>query len=209
MALLQCPECGKEISDQASCCPHCGYKTSKKPALRKGGAVLLCLLVLALGTALLIGQTTLLWSKEDRLLLQCVKIIQDDLLAPDSIQIYDAGVLDCTKETPGMFVVTDENENEVPINTMVYIYYGAATKGGGVSDGLYAFREVQGAPINVFPYSDADQRDPSDMSEQERDQALENALRSIVALDIVENVITYGTEYSDNSVEMVLKKAVS
>lgn len=25
MALFNCPECGKEISDQAVSCPHCGY----------------------------------------------------------------------------------------------------------------------------------------------------------------------------------------
>ena len=25
MALIKCPECGKEISDRASACPHCGY----------------------------------------------------------------------------------------------------------------------------------------------------------------------------------------
>lgn len=25
MALMQCPECGKEISDSAKKCPHCGY----------------------------------------------------------------------------------------------------------------------------------------------------------------------------------------
>jgi ribosomal protein L37E len=25
MALTTCPECGKEISDQADLCPHCGY----------------------------------------------------------------------------------------------------------------------------------------------------------------------------------------
>lgn len=24
MALINCPECGKEISDKAACCPHCG-----------------------------------------------------------------------------------------------------------------------------------------------------------------------------------------
>lgn len=24
MALFQCPECNKEISDKAECCPHCG-----------------------------------------------------------------------------------------------------------------------------------------------------------------------------------------
>ena len=25
MALIKCPECGKEISDKAGKCPHCGY----------------------------------------------------------------------------------------------------------------------------------------------------------------------------------------
>lgn len=25
MALIKCPECGKEISDKAKCCIHCGY----------------------------------------------------------------------------------------------------------------------------------------------------------------------------------------
>lgn len=28
MALIKCQECGKEISDSAVSCPHCGYKTS-------------------------------------------------------------------------------------------------------------------------------------------------------------------------------------
>lgn len=28
MALIQCPECGKEISDQAPACIHCGYPLS-------------------------------------------------------------------------------------------------------------------------------------------------------------------------------------
>jgi zinc ribbon protein len=25
MAIIQCPECSKEISDSAFTCPHCGY----------------------------------------------------------------------------------------------------------------------------------------------------------------------------------------
>ena len=25
MALIQCPECGKQVSDKARKCPHCGY----------------------------------------------------------------------------------------------------------------------------------------------------------------------------------------
>ena len=26
MALIKCPECGKEISDKAKACPECGYE---------------------------------------------------------------------------------------------------------------------------------------------------------------------------------------
>lgn len=29
MALISCPECGREISDAASSCPHCGYVINK------------------------------------------------------------------------------------------------------------------------------------------------------------------------------------
>ena len=32
MALVSCPECGKEISDTARSCPHCGYSATEKPA---------------------------------------------------------------------------------------------------------------------------------------------------------------------------------
>lgn len=29
MALIKCPECGREVSDKASACPNCGYPISK------------------------------------------------------------------------------------------------------------------------------------------------------------------------------------
>lgn len=29
MAIISCPECGKEISDKAACCPNCGYPIQK------------------------------------------------------------------------------------------------------------------------------------------------------------------------------------
>lgn len=32
MALIQCPECGKEISDKAVACPHCGLPLTKEVA---------------------------------------------------------------------------------------------------------------------------------------------------------------------------------
>ena len=35
MALIKCPECGKEISDKAKACPECGYKMKKSKIIKK------------------------------------------------------------------------------------------------------------------------------------------------------------------------------
>lgn len=67
MALISCPECGKEISDAARSCPHCGYAikeasanqvrrtplTAKTPSLSSG--VFLCIggMVMGFGSFLL------------------------------------------------------------------------------------------------------------------------------------------------------------
>lgn len=38
MALIKCPECGREVSDTAETCPHCGYRLKEKP----GNVIFLC-----------------------------------------------------------------------------------------------------------------------------------------------------------------------
>lgn len=57
MALIKCPECGRNFSDQADACPDCGYPTpGKKPKKKSNiaGGILagifavIILLVLAL-----------------------------------------------------------------------------------------------------------------------------------------------------------------
>lgn len=61
MALTQCPECGKEVSDQAFNCPGCGYplKPSEVKAELRAfrqrvltGALWLCLIGLPVGLLL-------------------------------------------------------------------------------------------------------------------------------------------------------------
>jgi hypothetical protein len=46
MALIECPECGKEISDKASACPHCG--APQKPKEQKSGCLGMGCLVMIL-----------------------------------------------------------------------------------------------------------------------------------------------------------------
>ena len=36
MSLIKCPECGKEISDKAKCCPNCGYELPKQKHIYQG-----------------------------------------------------------------------------------------------------------------------------------------------------------------------------
>lgn len=36
MALINCPECNKEISDKAECCINCGYKLTKQEPMFQG-----------------------------------------------------------------------------------------------------------------------------------------------------------------------------
>ena len=36
MALIRCPECGREVSSQAPACPACGYPLQASDAIRAG-----------------------------------------------------------------------------------------------------------------------------------------------------------------------------
>lgn len=37
MALITCPECGKQVSDKAASCPHCGIEIIKELSINKEG----------------------------------------------------------------------------------------------------------------------------------------------------------------------------
>ena len=45
MALIKCPECGKEISDSVNKCPHCGYQMKKR---KKSIGIIIAILIIAL-----------------------------------------------------------------------------------------------------------------------------------------------------------------
>jgi hypothetical protein len=60
MPLYQCPDCHKDVSDQAPACPHCGRPFLQTPPLpvketvmtRNGGCGDMILIILLLGAAL-------------------------------------------------------------------------------------------------------------------------------------------------------------
>ena len=37
MALINCPDCGKEMSDRAPACPHCGHPNAKAVTIEQTG----------------------------------------------------------------------------------------------------------------------------------------------------------------------------
>lgn len=70
MALIKCPECNHEVSDQAKLCPHCGYKLprmkQKKTFLKKKKAVIIfsiviSTLIIAWGLYFFLSPITVQW----------------------------------------------------------------------------------------------------------------------------------------------------
>lgn len=59
MALIKCPECGKEISDTAKVCPHCGYK-QKKLDIAKHKKISTSILIIGM----LLFVVAILWSMD-------------------------------------------------------------------------------------------------------------------------------------------------
>ena len=51
MALIQCSECHKEISDKAKRCPYCGFSNRKKKLSRKAKRIIILILLIILTIA--------------------------------------------------------------------------------------------------------------------------------------------------------------
>lgn len=54
MALIKCPECGKEVSDKASSCPNCGFSNKKQINVNKTKIIVSVFILLAIAIAFLI-----------------------------------------------------------------------------------------------------------------------------------------------------------
>lgn len=58
MAIIQCPECGKEVSDKTKSCIHCGYPLTKKKNIPKKTIMLIVGIIIILLVAFAVIKVT-------------------------------------------------------------------------------------------------------------------------------------------------------
>lgn len=126
MALVQCPECGKEISDQAISCPRCGYvmkteedaisvaTTLKNRTPNKRLITLICSAVLIAIVLLVFGGGL---NQYEKLALKDCKILRNMLKDPSSMDIYN--------------IYVHPSKDGDDYDTLVFIDYAAANSYGG------------------------------------------------------------------------------
>ena len=136
MALVQCPECGKEISDQALSCPNCGYVMQKvesiEPVATKSAKkipdkrviTIVCVVVLIAGL-LCISDSGL--NQDEKLALEDCKILRNMLKDPSSMDIYN--------------IYVRPSEDGGNYDTLVFIDYAAANSYGGKVRNVATFEE--------------------------------------------------------------------
>lgn len=136
MALIQCPECGKEISDVAKACPNCGHPMQsakirdgkrKKGEYKKlaivGGIIAVAVVVLLL---LIPTIRMAMLSEEERCLFYAIEANRKDLLNRDSLQISKAYVR--------VYGDKEEASDTTESIGQVVLYYTAMNKAGGYSE---------------------------------------------------------------------------
>lgn len=63
MALIQCPECRRSVSDSAMSCPHCGFALADPT--KRSGCLPVILIILVPAIALLVWALGKNWSPQD------------------------------------------------------------------------------------------------------------------------------------------------
>lgn len=136
MALIICPECGKEISDQAISCPNCGYVMKKEenvipvtvtPEIRTPNKRLIAIIcsVVLIAVALFAFGGSL--NQYEKLALEDCKILRNMLKDPSSMDLYN--------------IYVHPSKDGGSYDTLVFIDYAAANSYGGKVRSVATFEE--------------------------------------------------------------------
>lgn len=125
MALIKCPECGKEISDKAGVCPECGYPISQKPSkMRSKKVVYVCCTVVVLG--LIVGCVLYINVSNNNKAIeyynQAFELYQNDKLTEAKEVLKD---ISDYKDTNNLLEKIENRENEIREEQYVENYYSA------------------------------------------------------------------------------------
>lgn len=126
-----CVHCGKELLDEATACPYCGEiigSGNKKKHHRH----LVIALVILLAAFLLVVSVVFVWlgkprlNEEENYALMVTQQIQEGLLVPDSLYIYDLYV--------NLYNEEEESSNVLGETGGAFVHYSAENRGGGTTE---------------------------------------------------------------------------
>lgn len=188
MAMIQCPECGQEISGTSEKCIHCGKvlvkKANKKPVII--GVVIVAIAVI-IGLVLSFGGTIL--NEDEQLAYENAVTLKNMMKDPDSFKLYENDMY--------LLKFVDEEGNVGSIYT--FFKYGGTNSYGAVltDEAMFSENEYLG-----------DYDDEIDMSEPEADDkaTLEHKVDARRAQLILERY--WAGEYEDiiEKVDIDVKK---
>lgn len=127
-----CVHCGKELLDEAVACPYCGAATGDGNKGKRSKRVVITLVILLaafimVAGAFLIGGEKLRLNEEETYALMAAQQIQERLLVPDSIYIYDLYVN----------LYDEEEENDSILGETLggaFVHYSAENRVGGTTE---------------------------------------------------------------------------
>ena len=109
MALIKCPECGKEVSDEAKKCPNCGVKLKKNFFQRHKKLSIIIAIVIVLGASVgVFASTYSIVSYEDDAVIQGVQYLKKNSSETGIIRLKEVEISYCNEDR--LKAATDDTE---------------------------------------------------------------------------------------------------
>ena len=190
MPLIKCPECGKEISDQAANCPNCGFPVNNVkgwptavPQLsdediekRKRTKIAVGLIATGIIIVIAVFLISALWEETLTPQEMAVKVgyqaVKQNLLNPDSMIVYSCYAHETQSEQSRSENSAEDSDSDSGYENNfdmieVYLYIGAQNKSGGITDEEYVITcNMDGELLNVSSKSEYEATDISELSHQ-------------------------------------------